>query len=84
MFGVTKYVLMAALVAVLVLAGLLVKEMAASGRLAMENGRLRGAVATCSARIQNIQEDMQSDATVTDPASFDVPAEWMRETGIAD
>ena len=33
---------------------------------------------TCGARLSNIMEDMQSDATVNDPNDFDVPQSWMR------
>lgn len=33
---------------------------------------------TCNARLMDIAEDKQSDATVTDPSLFDVPDHWMR------
>jgi len=32
---------------------------------------------TCAARIDNIQEDIESDAKISDPALFDVPSSWM-------
>jgi hypothetical protein len=34
---------------------------------------------SCSARIINIQEDIESDGKVNDLHNFDVPIEWMRE-----
>jgi hypothetical protein len=36
---------------------------------------------TCGARLSNITEDMQSDATVNDPNDFDVPPHWLRTEG---
>jgi phage shock protein A len=46
--------------------------------LEAENASLAAQVATCSARITNLLEDKESDATVTDPADFAVPDHWMR------
>ena len=46
--------------------------------LEAENGRLVASLATCSARIRNIQEDKASDATVGNPSDFPVPDSWMR------
>jgi len=43
-----------------------------------ENARLAGQIATCTARVGNIQEDKESDAKVSDPGSFAVPDSWMR------
>lgn len=37
----------------------------------------RAELATCAARVVNIQEDMESDATVDDPRNFDVPERWL-------
>lgn len=34
---------------------------------------------TCSSRISNIQEDIESDGKVNDLSNFTVPSEWMRE-----
>jgi len=38
---------------------------------------LENRLANCSARVQNILEDAQDDATVDDPSLFDVPDSWM-------
>lgn len=52
--------------------------------LQLDNGRLRAEVLklqadllTCSARIKNIQEDIERDETVSDPRVFDVPDHWL-------
>lgn len=42
-----------------------------------ENARLTGQVLTCNARVGNILEDKESDATVSDPGDFDVPDGWL-------
>jgi len=84
MFGLTKYALIAALTGALALAGLLVWEKSKNALLAADVERLTASLATCSARITNIKEDMEDDATVTDPSLFDVPDSWMRETGTSD
>ena len=36
-------------------------------------------LSSCKARVTNLKEDAQSDATVTDPKLFDVPDHWMFE-----
>lgn len=37
----------------------------------------RAELATCANRVTNLKEDMQSDATVDNPADFNVPDYWM-------
>lgn len=46
--------------------------------LEAKNSSLAAQVATCSARINNLLEDKESDATVADPDDFAVPDHWMR------
>ena len=46
-------------------------------RLAAEVESLENRLGNCSARVKNIQEDAQDDATVDDPSLFDVPDSWM-------
>ena len=46
-------------------------------RLERENAALVARVASCNARIDNIREDRESDATVDDLDGFTVPPGWM-------
>ena len=48
------------------------------------NERLGVSLQTCSARIENIREDMESDETVSDPSLFIVPDNWMLPTRTSD
>lgn len=74
---VTPYILGAS---VAVIAGLSVYVWLLTGWLDTAKLDLRDAraeLATCAARVVNIQEDMESDATVDDPRNFDVPERWL-------
>jgi hypothetical protein len=45
--------------------------------LRAESDALRGSLAGCNARVDDITKDRKSDATVTDPGAFDVPDGWL-------
>jgi hypothetical protein len=45
--------------------------------LRVDNDALRGSLAGCNARVDDITNDRKSDATVTDPGAFDVPDGWL-------
>ena len=44
--------------------------------LKAELATAKGQYATCNARIVNIEEDKESDATVTDPSTYTPPDGW--------
>lgn len=76
--GLAFYIAIALLSAVIGLLGYVVLLTnwlnAAETRLDQSQNQLK----TCSARIDNIQEDIESDGKVNDLSNFDVPIEWMR------
>lgn len=45
--------------------------------LATDVAVLKGKIALCDARTDNIIEDKKSDATVTDPGNYIVPDRWL-------
>jgi len=80
---VTKYALIAGLVACLGLGGAAWWFQASAARLRAENKVLSARLFACDARSANLEEDKKSDATVNDPSEFDVPDHWLRPEGAA-
>lgn len=79
MFGLSKIAAvgaMAGLLGVLALGGYALWLSDKLSEAETEAAELRGQLAQCSGRIQNIMEDRADDATVDDP-DFTVPCEWM-------
>lgn len=74
---ITRYALIAALVAGIAAAGWIALLQLENSALQAENERLTNRLATCSARVRNIMEDIKDDARVDDPNAFDVPDRWL-------
>lgn len=73
-----RYLLAAALLGALSLAGVVYTQGRAITRLETDLQSARGRLAECSGRVQNIEEDRESDASVLDPG-FTVPDRWLRQ-----
>lgn len=80
----TKYAIIAALLALSASVALNGWQRHINASVTADNERLSASLATCSARIKNIQEDKESDATVIDPNDYVVPDIWMRPAGTSN
>ena len=83
MFGVVqKYITIGALTAALSASGYAMLQKTKAAKLAADNVALAAKLVTCSARAENINEGMQSNAEVDALSNDDlrhVPDRWMRK-----
>ena len=75
--AVTPYLIGGAGIGLMALLGVLWFLWSANGSLRTERDTLKLNLLSCNARVENITEDRKSDATVTDPRTFDVPDGWL-------